>query len=269
MTTPRVFRVAAVQMVSGPDVAANLRDAEALVAQAAEGGARLVVLPEYFVAISADENAKRAFAEDDGGGPLQQFLAEVAARYRVWLVGGSVPLKAPSGKVFNSSLVFDDTGARIARYDKVHLFSFQTEREQYDEARTIEAGRELVCFDAPFGRVGMAICYDLRFPEFFRALGDVVLTVLPAAFTETTGRSHWEALLRARAIENQCYILASAQGGEHPSGRRTWGDSMLVDPWGVVLDRLPLGPGVVMGDIDLDHLATIREQLPALAHRRF
>ena len=264
-----VFRVAAVQMVSSPEVATNLADAARLIADAAAQGAKLVALPEYFALISADETEKVRLREEEGSGPLQDFLAATAARHGIWIVGGTVPLMAKSdAKVRNTSLVVDDTGRRVARYDKIHLFGFRKGRENYEEARTIEAGDAVVAFDAPFGRVGVAICYDLRFPELFRAVGDVSLMILPAAFTETTGRAHWEILLRARAIENQCYVLASAQGGEHPTGRRTWGDSMLIDPWGEIVARLPRGPGVVVGDIDPERIASVRESLPALQHRR-
>ncbi len=265
----KAYRVAAVQMVSGPDVAANLQEAERLIAEAAAGGAQLVVLPEYFALISPDETAKLALREPDGDGPLQRFLSETAMRHRVWLVGGTIPLTAEADdKVRNAILVYDDTGHRVARYDKLHLFGFRKGAEAYDESRTIEAGAEVVTFDAPFGRVGLSVCYDLRFPELFRAMGDLALIVLPAAFTETTGRAHWEVLLRARAVENLCYVLASAQGGEHPGGRRTWGDSMLIDPWGTVLAHLPRGAGVVLGAIDTEHQRTLRESLPALQHRR-
>ncbi|MCX9157643.1 carbon-nitrogen hydrolase family protein [Niveibacterium sp. 24ML] len=263
------YRVAAVQMVSGPDVGENLREAERLIAEAAAGGAQLVVLPEYFALISPDEQAKFAVCEAEGDGPMQRFLADTARRYKVWLVGGTIPLRAQShDKVRNAVLVFDDAGQRVARYDKLHLFGFRKGNEAYDESRTIEAGAEIVTFDAPFGRVGLAVCYDLRFPELFRAMGDLALIVLPAAFTETTGRAHWEVLLRARAVENLCYVLASAQGGEHPGGRRTWGESMLIDPWGAVLQHLPRGAGVVIGEIDPEHQRSLRESLPALQHRR-
>ena len=168
----------------------------------------------------------------------------------------------------NSTLVFDDTGHRVARYDKVHLFGFETSRERYDESATIEAGNEVVCFDGPCGEIGLSICYDLRFPELFRAMGEVSLIVLPAAFTHTTGRAHWQVLLRARAIENQCYVLASAQGGTHPHGRRTWGESIIIDPWGEVLASLPEGPGVVVADVDPARIAGVRACLPALRHRK-
>jgi len=263
-------RIAAVQMVSGPDIAQNLRDADALVAEAAASGAKLVALPEYFPLISGDETDKVRAREKEGAGPLQDFLRETALRHKVWLVGGSIPLEASApDKVRNSCLVFDDAGRRVARYDKIHLFGFQRGTEQYNESRTIEAGGEIVVFDSPVGRVGLSICYDLRFPELYRAMGPVDLLVVPAAFTHTTGQAHWELLLRARAVENLCYVLASAQGGTHPSGRQTWGDSMAVDPWGVVLERLATGPGVVTAEMDSDRIADLRASLPALEHRRF
>ena len=262
-------RIAAVQMVSGPDIAQNLRDADRLVAEAAARGARLVALPEYFPLISGDETDKVRAREKEGEGPLQDFLRETALRHKVWLVGGSIPLEASvPEKVRNSCLVFDDVGRRVARYDKIHLFGFRRGTEQYDESRTIEAGGEAVAFDSPVGRVGLSICYDLRFPELYRSMGPVDLLVVPAAFTHTTGQAHWELLLRARAVENLCYVLASAQGGTHPGGRRTWGDSMVVDPWGAVLERLAQGPGVVTAEIDPARIAELRASLPALAHRK-
>ena len=262
-------RIAAVQMVSGPDIAQNLRDADRLVAEAAARGARLVALPEYFPLISGDETDKVRAREKEGEGPLQDFLRETALRHKVWLIGGSIPLEASvPEKVRNSCLVFDDVGRRVARYDKIHLFGFRRGTEQYDESRTIEAGGEAVASDSPVGCVGLSICYDLRFPELYRSMGPVDLLVVPAAFTHTTGQAHWELLLRARAVENLCYVLASAQGGTHPSGRRTWGDSMVVDPWGAVLERLAQGPGVVTAEIDPTRIAELRASLPALAHRK-
>ncbi len=263
-------RIAAVQMVSGPDVAQNLRDADRLVAEAADRGARLVALPEYFPLISGNETDKVRAREKEGAGPLQDFLRETALRRKVWLVGGSIPLEASvPDKVRNSCLVFDDTGRRVARYDKIHLFGFKRGDEDYNESRSIEPGDDIVVFESPFGRVGLSICYDLRFPELYRAMGAVDLLVVPAAFTHTTGQAHWELLLRARAVENLCYVLAAAQGGTHPSGRRTWGDSMVVDPWGTVLERLPEGPGVVAAEIDAARIAELRASLPALQHRVF
>ena len=264
-----VCRIAAIQMVSGPDVDRNLADADRLIGEAAAAGARVAVLPEYFPLITGDETAKVRIREHDGEGPLQAFLRDAARRHKLWLIGGSCPMAADSpDKVKNSTLVFDDNGRRVARYDKVHLFGFCKGEERYDEAATIEAGNEVVSFEAPCGQIGLSICYDLRFPELFRAMGELDLIVLPAAFTYTTGQAHWEILLRARAIENQCYVLASAQGGRHPSGRRTWGDSMIIDPWGEVLARLPEGPGVVVADFDPARIADVRASLPALRHRK-
>ncbi|MDX9699157.1 MAG: carbon-nitrogen hydrolase family protein [Rhodocyclaceae bacterium] len=266
--TTETCRVAAVQMVSGPDVQANLRSAETLIAEAVDGGAQLIALPEYFPLISTDDTAKVVAREAEGQGPIQDFLSAQAARHGVWLIGGTLPLQAQSaGKVRNATLVFGPDGRRMARYDKIHLFSFCRGEERYDESVTIEAGHEVVCFDGPCGRVGLSVCYDLRFPELFRRMGEVNLIVLPAAFTWTTGRAHWEVLLRARAIENQCYVLAPAQGGRHAGGRMTWGHSLICDPWGEVLDCLDEGPGVVCADIDPVRIAAIRESLPALRHR--
>jgi predicted amidohydrolase len=267
------MKLAAVQMISGPEVAPNLATAARLIAEAAAQGAQLVALPEYFPLIGASDSERLAAREIEGldgkPGPIQQFLAATAKQHGIWLIGGSIPLQADDpAKLRNSCLVFGPDGQRIARYDKIHLFGFHKGEEFYDEAVTIEAGDQLVAFDTPCGRVGLGICYDLRFPEFFRALGDVNLLVLPAAFTETTGRAHWEILLRARAIENQCYLLASAQGGRHPSGRMTHGNSMLISPWGEVLARMDKGEGVVLGELEIDRLAETRDSLPALRHRK-
>jgi nitrilase len=266
----RRFRIAAVQMVSTADVGENLDQAEHLIAQAAERGAMLVVLPEYFPIVGMSDRDKVAVRELDGAGPIQDFLRAVATRHHVWLVGGSVPLAADAaGKVRNSCLVYDPRGTRVARYDKIHLFGFDRGEEHYDESATIEPGGEVASpFESPLGRVGLGICYDIRFPELFRAMGQVSLICLPAAFTRPTGEAHWDLLVRARAVENQCYLAASAQGGRHPSGRLTYGHSMIVDPWGAVIDQLADGPGVVVGDVDLDHMAAIRQSLPALGHRR-
>jgi len=262
-------RVAAVQMVSGPEVDPNLREAARLVEMAVERGANLVALPEYFPIMGMDERDKVKVREEEGSGPIQDFLAETARRHGIWLVGGSVPLVASTAdKVRNTTLVFDEHGRRVARYDKIHLFAFETGRESYSEPRTIEAGSEVVVVDSPFGRLGLSICYDLRFPELYRAMKNVDLILAPSAFTATTGKAHWETLIRARAIENLAYVLAPAQGGSHPNGRETNGDSMLVDPWGVVIDRLPKGNGVVIGEIDRDHMRRLRASLPALSHRR-
>jgi predicted amidohydrolase len=268
MSSTSKARVAAVQMVSGPQVEANLQEAARLIAAAAEQGAQLVGLPEYFPIMGLDERDKVKVREEEGAGPIQSFLSETAKRHGIWIVGGSVPLVAStSDKVRNTTLVYDDHGKRVARYDKIHLFAFEQGSESYSEPRTIEAGKNVVTFDSPFGRIGLSICYDLRFPELYRAMKEVDLIFVPSAFTETTGKAHWETLLRARAIENLAYVLAPAQGGQHPNGRETHGNSMLVDPWGVILDRLPKGPGVVIGDIDREHTRRLRGNLPALSHR--
>jgi nitrilase len=261
--------VAAVQMVSGPQVDANLREAERLIGIAVERGANLVALPEYFPILGLDERDKVKVREEEGSGPIQAFLADMARRHSIWLVGGSVPLVASTpDKVRNTTLVFDHRGRCVARYDKIHLFAFEAGRESYSEPRTIEPGSDVVVVDSPFGRLGLSICYDLRFPELYRAMNNVDLILAPSAFTATTGKAHWETLIRARAIENLAYVLAPAQGGTHQNGRETHGDSMLVDPWGVIVDRLPKGSGVVMGPIDREHIARLRASLPALTHRR-
>ena len=261
--------VAAVQMISTPDVHANIARADALVRQAAAGGAKLIALPEYWPIMGMSELDKVALAEQPGQGPIQAFMARAAREHQVWLVGGTLPLVAPEpGKVMNTTLVYDPQGQAVSRYDKIHLFGFTKGSESYDEARTIVPGAAISVLDTPLGRVGIAVCYDLRFPELYRAMGPCALIVVPAAFTHTTGLAHWEVLLRARAIENQCYVLAAAQGGTHPNGRRTFGHSMLIDPWGEVKAVLAEGEGVVSGDIDPAFLASVRESLPALKHRK-
>jgi predicted amidohydrolase len=264
---PRV-RVAAVQMVSTPRVDENLRTAATLIAEAVAGGAALVALPEYFPIMGISDADKVRVREFDGHGPIQDFLAASAREHAIWLIGGSLPLLAEQPeKVLNSCLAYNPQGQRVARYDKIHLFGFRQGDECYDESATIEAGRQVVGFATPFGRVGLSICYDLRFPELYRALGVTDLLVIPAAFTETTGRAHWEILLRARAIENQCYVLAVAQAGRHENGRETHGNSMLIDPWGVIIARQAKGPGVIIGELDPNRLAEVRANLPALGHR--
>ena len=262
------FKVAAIQMASGPNVAGNLSEARRLIAKAAEQGAHLVVLPEFFAIMGMTDQDKIAVREQPGQGPIQSFLSETARQYKVWLVGGSIPLAASeTGKVLNSCLVFDEQGKQVARYDKIHLFSLELGNERYDEAKSIEPGNQVVVVDSPFGRIGLAVCYDLRFPELFRAMKDVDIIVLPSAFTETTGKMHWEVLVRARAVENLAYVVASAQGGYHINGRETHGNSMVVDPWGRVLDRLPRGSGVVIAEVNPSYQASLRSSLPALSHR--
>ena len=260
--------MAAIQMVSAPRVADNHAEAGRLLAEAAQRGVKLAVLPEYFCMMGMKDTDKVAVREPDGSGPIQDFLSNAARQHAMWIVGGSAPLVSNDpGRVRNSCLVFDDSGKRVARYDKIHLFGFEMGNEAYHEERTIEAGNTPVTVDSPFGKLGLSICYDIRFPELYRAMNGVDIIFAPSAFTETTGRAHWETLLRARAIENLAYVVASAQGGRHENGRETHGDSMIIDPWGVVLDRLPRGAGVVVADINLEKLQGLRRNLPALSHR--
>jgi nitrilase len=310
------MKIAAVQMVSTPDLERNLDAAAALVAQAAAAGAQIVCLPEYFCLLGRRDTDKLALAEDGGqdgalggdrgGGPIQRFLAQAALRHGVWLVGGTLPVRADAAapaaavdpaarpdpaathaagpgpataagaRVLNRCCVFAPDGSQAGHYDKLHLFAFDNGRESYDEGRTLQAGSAPVALDIaawPGGarlRLGLSICYDLRFPELYRALmaPPCDLLCVPSAFTYTTGRAHWELLLRARAVENQCYVLAAAQGGTHENGRRTWGHSMVVDPWGEVLAVCEEGEGVAVAEIDPARIAQVRRQLPALAHRR-
>ena len=266
------MKIAALQMVSTPDVQRNLEAAGQGLAEAAAAGVRLVALPEYFCLLGRSDRDKLAIAEADSEGPIQAFLSDAARRHGLWLIGGTLPIRDDQhdDRVRNSCCAYAPDGRRVARYDKIHLFAFDNGKERYDEARTLQAGDTPLAFDAQGLRVGLSICYDLRFPELYRALmrPPCDLIVVPSAFTYTTGQSHWELLLRARAIENQCYVLAPAQGGRHENGRRTWGHSLLVDPWGEVLGRREEGQGLVIGEIDLQRLADVRRQLPALDHRR-
>lgn len=265
---PGVVKIAGIQMASGPQVSANLSEAERLIKIAAEQGAKLVALPEYFAIMGMKDTDKIKVREEEGDGPIQRFLSKMAKKHKIWLVGGSVPLKASvANKVRNACLVFDPNGKLAARYDKIHLFNLDLGNEHYHEDDTIEAGDGIVVLETPLGTIGLSVCYDLRFPELYRAMGAVDLIVVPSAFTDTTGKAHWETLVRARAIENQCYVLAPAQGGYHISGRETHGNSMIVDPWGVVLDRLPRGSGVVIAGINPAYQASLRKSLPALQHR--
>lgn len=266
--TTMSMRVAAIQMTSGADVPANLQRAGALIAQAADAGAALSLLPENFGLMGLRARDKLAAQEHDGDGPQQAFLARMAREHRQYVIGGSVPLACNDPtRTKQSLLVYGPDGARLARYDKIHLFRFSHGDEDYDEAKTIVAGSEPTSFAAPCGRVGLSICYDLRFPELYRALGEMALLVVPAAFTARTGEAHWETLLRARAIENQCYVLAAAQAGVHPGGRRTWGHSMLIDPWGDVVALQAEGEGSIVGDIAPSRIADVRTKLPAMSHR--
>ena len=268
---PNTLNVAALQMVSTPDVARNLVSAGRLMAEAAASGVQLVALPEYFCLLGRSDRDKLGIAEAEGDGPIQAFLAEAAQRLGLWVIGGTLPLRtADPGRVRNSCMVWSPTGQQVARYDKIHLFAFDNGSERYDEGRVLEPGQTPVALDIEGWRVGLSICYDLRFPELYRRLMQPPcdLIVAPSAFTHTTGAAHWELLLRTRAVENQCYVLAPAQGGLHENGRRTWGHSLLADPWGELLAQVPEGEAVVAGALSRDRLAAVRQQLPALGHRR-
>ena len=268
------YLVAAVQMVSTDDVQWNIERAVQGINDAAKQGAQLIVLPEYFCFLSPNDQAKRDIAESFGQGPIQAALSDAAREAGIWLVAGTLPLKTEDASlVFNTQLVFDSTGRVAARYDKIHLFNFTSEHESYKESNAVKAGQEVKVLDAllepkvPPVRIGLSTCYDLRFPELYRAMSAVDLIVVPSAFTATTGRAHWETLLRARAIENQAYVLAAAQGGEHPGSRHTWGHSMLIDPWGEIIEEMELGEGVLVGQMDLQRIESVRASLPALNNR--
>lgn len=266
-----INQAAAIQMLSAADREQNLAVADALLERAAGEGAKLAVLPENFAFMGAHEADKIALAEPDGEGVIQNFLAEKAAKYKLWIVGGTIPIRADEKRVYASSLVFNEHGERKARFDKIHLFdvSVPDADEHYKESDSTIAGQAPVVVDTPVGKLGLSVCYDLRFPELYRqlsALGAQILAI-PSAFTAATGAAHWEVLVRARAIENLCYVIAPNQGGRHANGRETYGDSMLVNPWGQVLDRIKSGPGIALGSIDLDHLERTRAHFPCLQHR--
>ena len=277
------MKVASIQMVSGPNVQDNLTQARTLLIEAAQAGAELAVLPEYFCLLGLHDKAKLAIQERDGQGPIQQFLSGIARELNLWVVGGTAPLSAlnegqddaaATDRVFNSTLVYNPQGGRVARYDKIHLFRFDNGQEAYDESRVLAPGHEPVLFDLPSRdghrwRIGLSICYDLRFPELYRAYAraGADLMLVPSAFTYTTGKAHWEVLLRARAIENLAFVAAAAQGGVHQNGRRTWGQSLLIDPWGAVLAERAEGAGWVLADLSYERLTTCRASLPALTHR--
>jgi nitrilase len=255
-------KLAAIQMVSGPELGANLAAAGRLVAEAARAGARLAALPENFYCIGRTERDKLAFREPDGDGPVQRFLGEAARKHRLWIVGGTAPLSGTDeSRVRGACLVYDDGGRRVARYDKMNLFRFTTPTESYDEARTLEPGTTPLAIASPFGRLALSVCYDVRFPELYRGLGEFDVMFVPSAFTVPTGAAHWETLLRARAIENKAYVVAPAQGGTHPGGRRTWGHTMIVDPWGEILASRAEGEGVVIAEIDSVRIAEVRRKL--------
>lgn len=267
--------IAAIQMTSGADVAANLEQARPLLEDAANRGAQLAVLPENFSFLGLRDTDKREIAETDGSGPVQDFLCETASRLRMWIVAGTTPIKAAGadGRVAAASLVYDAAGKRVARYDKIHLFDVDIpgKAEKYRESANVAPGSRIAVIDTPVGKVGLSVCYDVRFPELFRrasAAGAQILTV-PSAFTVPTGRAHWEILLCARAIENLCYVVAAAQSGFHPNGRETYGDSLIVDYWGRILQRLPRGRGCIVVPVDRQAQAETRRNFPALQHRVF
>ena len=279
-------KFAAIQMTSGPEVAPNLAVAETLIAAATVAGAGLVVLPENFALMARGDAERLGVAEDDGHGPIQDFLAATARRHKLWLVGGTLPMKTMQPKKVRSAcLLFDDQGRRVARYDKMHLFDAhlswrapsgqncdveQSNGETYRESAVFESGTEVVVADTPFGKLGLAVCYDLRFPELFRAMLDhgAEVFAIPSAFTALTGRAHWEVLVRARAIENLAWVIAAAQGGRHANGRETHGHSMVVSPWGEVLARHESGPGMALAECDAARQREMRAQLPSLQHRK-
>lgn len=253
--------MAAIQMVSGPDVGPNLDAAARLLAEAARAGARLAALPENFYIIGRHEADKVRAREQDGRGPIQDFLASSARKHGIWILAGTVPIScADESRIRSACLLYDDAGRRVARYDKMHLFRFRQGEESYDEARTVEPGTKPAAVESPFGRLGLSVCYDVRFPEVYRAVGEVDVIFVPSAFTVPTGQAHWETLLRARAIENQAYVVAPAQGGTHAGGRRTYGHTMIVDPWGQVLGVRAEGEGMVLADIDLEHSRQLRRR---------
>ncbi len=267
------MKVAALQMVSGIRLEGNLAQARGLLEQAREAGAELAVLPEYFCFMGRQDADKLLIAETPGSGPIQDFLSRSAAELGLWIVGGTLPMATDDPvHAANATLVYAPSGQPVARYDKIHLFRYDNGRERYDEAAVLAAGHTPTAFELSDAsgstwRVGLSVCYDLRFPELYRLL-DADLLLVPAAFTHTTGQAHWEVLLRARAIENQAFLIASAQGGSHENGRQTWGQSMVIDPWGAVLAQRASGAGVVVADIDMNRLRQVRQQLPALQHRR-
>ncbi|HVJ10608.1 MAG TPA: carbon-nitrogen hydrolase family protein [Burkholderiales bacterium] len=255
-------RLAAIQMVSGPELAPNLAAAERLIAAAAAAGARLAALPENFYIIGRHEGDKVKLREPDGHGPVQDFLFATAKKHRIWILAGTVPICAEDEKrVRGACLVYDDGGTRVARYDKMHLFRFKNEKEEYDDTRTVEPGNRPLAIASPFGRLALSVCYDVRFPELYRGLGEFDVMFVPSAFTVPTGQAHWETLLRARAIENKAYVVAPAQGGTHAGGRRTWGHTMIVDPWGEILGVQDEGEGLVVAEIDLERIKDIRRRL--------
>ncbi len=271
--TEQQVKVAAIQMASGPQVGANLIEAERLAREAAEDGAQLIVLPENFAIMGLSEADRLVASEDPGDGPIQDFLARLARSHNLWIIGGTIPMHSEKAdKAYASTLVYNNEGQCVSRYDKLHLFdvSLEGSSEDYTESETTQPGDKIIVIDSPYGRLGLAVCYDIRFPELFRAMvtQGAEIFVIPAAFTAFTGKAHWEMLLRARAVENLCYVIASAQGGYHLNGRETYGHSMIIDPWGNIIDELPQGSGIVSATLDRQLSERIRSRFPALNHRR-
>ncbi len=265
-------KIAAIQLATGPNVDSNLNEVARLLEEVAEAGAGLVVLPENFAFMGQQDQEQIALAEQEGEGSLQSFLSRMAAQLGLWVVGGTIPLRtANSDQVRSTCLVYNAAGDQVARYDKLHLFDVSLpNHERYQESATYEPGHEVVVCDSPFGRLGLAVCYDLRFPELFRRMVDagVELITLPAAFTALTGKAHWEVLVRARAIENLAYVVAAAQGGYHLNGRETHGHSLIVDPWGAILAQVPRGSGWICSPLDRGFQDSVRRTFPVLTHRR-
>jgi nitrilase len=261
-------------MTSTQDIAENLAMAATLIEEAVAAEARLVILPEMFAIMGMDQAEKAKHHETPGHGPIQDFLHEQAVRHDIWLVGGTLPLATEhhTEKVRAACLVLDNKGNTVARYDKVHLFDvhLRSSQEAYQESKTIEPGDKVVVVPTPFGRLGLAVCYDVRFPELFRRMHaqDVEIIALPTAFTFTTGAAHWDVLVRARAIENLVYVAAACQTGTHPNGRKTYGHSMIVNPWGDTKASLAAGMGVIVADVNLDYVRQVRQDFPVLAHRK-
>jgi predicted amidohydrolase len=267
-----MIKVASIQMVSSSNPLDNFGSAERLIEQCAKNGAKIVVLPEYFCLLGHNDRQKLSIQEEFGSGPMQEKLANFAKTYQIYLVAGTLPISSNDpDRVWNSTLVFNPEGEIVTRYNKIHLFSFSKGSESYNESLTLQKGLEPHTFQVhdhhETWSFGLSICYDIRFPELYRAMGTVDCHLIPAAFTYTTGSAHWEILLRARAIENQCYVLASAQGGLHENGRKTWGHSMLISPWGEISTQLENGEGFILGELNRQELEDVRANLPALSHR--
>lgn len=262
-------KIALIQMISSAKVAENLKHVAQLLIQAKESQAALVVLPENFALMGMHETDKLKIAESYGQGPIQDKISQLAKDLGLWIVAGTIPIKSSGTKIKASSILYDNNGKNVARYDKIHLFDVRvSENEAHEESLTIERGNELVVVDTPVGKVGLTVCYDLRFPELYQQLcakGAQLLTV-PSAFTAITGLAHWEILLRARAVENLCYVLAANQGGHHENGRDTYGHSMIVEPWGKIVSQKAIGTGCIVADVDLQRLQQLRKQFPCIEH---